>query len=311
MADQRPPLIWFNGQVVPWENAKVHVWSEVALRGASVFEGIRAYWQPEEKQYYCLALEDHLCRLFRSAKLLRFPVNITSSDFVQGIAELLTALDFRKHAYVRPTIYIDEGSYGFRQEEVRMGAYIGAFAVPHPLNAFTGIRCCVSSWKRSGDLNMPPRVKSGAAYQAFRLPRIEAEMHGYEDVILLNSKDSVAEASGACIFIIRDGVAITPPFSAGNLESITCKKVSEILTKEMGILVCQREIERTELYIADEVFFCSTLNTIQPVIEIDGIKIHDGKPGSITSRCRDRYFEICESGKEAPGGWLTPISAIA
>lgn len=307
MADQRPPFIWFNGEVVPWEKAKVHVWSEVALRGASVFEGIRAYWQSEEERYYCLALEEHFRRLFQSAFILRFPVHLTTADLTQGIKELLYALDLREHAYIRPTLYLDEGAYGYEVGKVSMGSYIGAFAVPHSPKVFTGIRCCVSSWRRASDLSLPPRVKSGAAYQGFRLPRIEAEIHGYDEVILLNAKDTVAETSGATIFIVRDGCAITPPSQAGNLESITRKKVTELLTSEFGILVLEREIDRTELYIADEIFTCGTLSTIQPVIEIDGLKISDGNVGPITSRCRDRYFNICESGKEAPSGWLTPM----
>lgn len=307
MAETRPPLIWFNGAVVPWEHAKVHVWSEVALRGTSVFEGIRAYWQTDEERYYCLALNEHLRRLFQSARLLHFPMHLSERDLIDGIRDLLSALDFREHAYVRPTIYIDEGSYAYRPDKVRMGSFIGAFAVPHPPKAFAGITCCVSSWQRSSDLSLPPRVKSGAAYQGFRLPRIEADMHGYDDVILLNNRGTVAEAAGAAVFIIRDGVAITPPNSAGNLESITRNKIMDVMTHELGIQVTLRDIDRTELYIADEVFLCGTLDTILPVIAVDGIDIRTGEPGPITCLCRDRYFEICQSGRQAPAGWLTAL----
>lgn len=307
MADQRPAFIWFNGKVVPWEEATVHVWSEVALRGTSVFEGIRAYWQPEEDRYYCLALEDHLLRLFQSALLLRLPVHVTTDNIRQGIKELLTTLNVHEPAYIRPTLYLDEGAYGYDASKVRMGFYIGAFAVPHSPKIFSGIRCCVSTWRRASDLSFPPRVKSGAAYQGFRLPRIEAELRGYDEVIILNAKESVAETSGAAIFIVRNGTAITPPALAGNLESITRKKVTELFISEFGIPVHEREIERTELYISDEVFTCGTLSTIQPVVEIDGIRIANGQPGPITCRCRDRYLQICASGKEAPPGWLTPL----
>jgi branched-chain amino acid aminotransferase len=304
---EKPELAWFNGRVVPWHEARVHVWSELAIRGTNVFEGLRAYWNEREERYYLLSLDPHLRRLYQSGRLLRFPPHLSVEVFRRAIFDLLTALDLREHAYVRPTIYIEEGRYGFEPGEIDMGAYVVAFPTPRPAQTLRGARCCVSSWRRSGELVFSPRIKAGAAYQAFRLPLIEAHERGFDDAILLNADDKVAEASGAAVFIIRDGTIITPPVTAGILESISRRNVIELLRAEHGKTVVEREIDRTELYIADEIFMCGTLCEIQPVIAVDGYTIGDGTPGPLTTVYRDRYFQICESGAEAPYGWLTPV----
>ena len=307
MKEYTPELIWFNGSLVPWEQASVHVWSEVAIRGANVFEGIRAYWHAEGGRYYVLDLDAHLCRLFQSAKLLKFPSYSSGAELRDAIFLLLRTLDFHEHAYVRPTLYIELGRYGFKSEQTTMGAHIAAFPIPHAPEIFTGIRCCVSSWRRFGELNLSPRIKAGGAYLGLRLARIEAAERGLDEAILLNDGGTIAEASGAAIFIVREGRIATPPVSAGILESFTRKNVLGLLRNELGVEAIEREITRTELYTADEVFLCGTLCEIQPVIEIDGYAVGGGRPGPITELCRDRYLEICESGAAAPAGWLTPV----
>ncbi len=307
MSDYTPKLIWFNGSIVPWEEATVQVWSELAIRGSSIFEGIQAYWQAEEGRYYLLDLDAHLRRFFHSAKLLRFPCHLSGEEIRKAIFSLLPALDYREHAHVRPTLYIDAGRYGYRPEDTKMGIHIAAFPLPRSPKLFTGIRCCVSSWRRIGDLGLSPRIKAGGSYLAMRLPRIEASERGLDEVILLNEHDTVSEASGATIFIIRDGCALTPPFSANILESVTRKRVLRLLSTELNVEAIEREITRTELYTADEVFLCGTLCEILPVVEIDGYTIGTGEPGLITVRCRDRYIQICESGATAPAGWLTLV----
>lgn len=307
MKESTPELIWFNGTLVPWEQARVHVWSELAIRGTNVFEGIRAYWNAEEDRYYILDLDAHLRRLFQSARLLKFPSYSSSAEMRDAIFLLLRTLNFREHAYVRPTLYIELGRYGFKSEQTTVGAHIAAFPIPHAPELFTGIRCCVSSWRRFGELHLSPRIKAGGAYLGLRLVRIEAAERGLDEAILLNDSGTVAEASGAAVFIVREGRIATPPISAGILESFTRRNVLGLLRNELEMEATEREITRTELYTADEVFLCGTLCEIQPVVEIDGYAIGDGQPGPITERCRDRYLEICEGGVAAPAGWLTPV----
>jgi branched-chain amino acid aminotransferase len=302
-----PDLIWFNGSLVPWEDAKVHVWSELAISGASVFEGIRAFWNPEEQRYYVLDLESHIRRLNESARLLKFPITTNFQITLQAISSLLTTLDLREHAYIRPTLYIDHGRYGSRPEETLSGMHIAAFPSPHSDALYRGIRCAVSSWRRSSELNLSPRIKAGGSYMAFRLPFIEARERGFDDVILLNNRDTVSESSGAAVFVVKGSVVATPPLCAGILESITRRRIISLLRDEFFMEVQEREIVRTELYTADEVFLCGTLCEVQPVVGIDGYLPGDGMPGPLTTRCRDYYIEICESGASAPSGWLTPI----
>jgi branched-chain amino acid aminotransferase len=307
MKDETPPLIWFNGSIVPWDQARVHVWTELAIRGASVFEGIRAYWTPKERRHYLLDLEDHLHRLFESAKLLKFPSHVSIDEMSMAIFSLLHSLNFCEHAYVRPTLYIEFGRYGFRPEQTTMGAHIAAFPIPHAPEMLAGIRCCISSWRRTSELSLSPRIKAGGAYLGLRLPRIEAAERELDEVILLNEHDTVAEASGGAVFIVRKGQIATPPLNAGLLESITRRRVMGLLRDEFDLQTIEREINRTELYTADEVLMCGTLCEILPIVEIDGYSIGNGQPGPITTRCRDRYLEICESGANAPEGWLTVV----
>lgn len=299
-----PELLWFNGAVIRWADAQVHAWSEVAVRGASVFEGIRAYWHRGSRQYYALSVPEHLQRLFQSAKLLRFPVTVTGTDLVRGASELLDALDYRQDAYVRPTLYLDDArGQGAGATDVTAGAYIVCFRAPGRTGP-DGIRCGVSSWRRPGDLTLSPRIKSGAGFLGLRLARIEAAERGFDEAIMLNDRGTVAEATGANVFIVRSGTAVTPPVTVGLLEGVTRARLLQLLPGALRVPVMEREVGRSELYAADEVFLCGTLHEIQPVVEIDGFPVGDGTPGPVTSQVRRHYLDSCQAGPHAPAGWL-------
>ncbi|MGH8574761.1 MAG: aminotransferase class IV, partial [Gammaproteobacteria bacterium] len=262
-----PEYMWLNGTVVRWADASLHVWSEVATRGASVFEGIRAYWHEASGSYYALSYPEHLRRLYQSAKLLRFPTSVGAAELTAGAAELLSKLDYREHAYVRPTLFLDDShGQGAGAVDASAGAYIVCFRMPRPADR-GGIRCGVSSWRRPGDLTLSPRIKSGAGFLGLRLPRIEAAERGFDDMIMLNERGTVAEATGANVFIVRDGVAITPPVTVGLLEGVTRARLLRMLPGTLGVSAVEREIGRSELYAADEVFICSTMHEILPVLE--------------------------------------------
>lgn len=304
----KPDYLYMNGKITPWNEATVHIWSEVAIRGANVFDSIRAYWNPSTASYNLLALDEHIERLLESARLLKIP-NLPSLDEIkEGVIELLHTLDFREHTFIRPTIYIESGRYGRLPEETEVGYYIVAFPTPHSNELFTGIKCCVSSWRRSNELTISPRIKAGSSYMALRLPKIEAIEGGYDDAILLNDQGTVSEATGATLFIVKKDKIITPPVHAGILESITREKLMLLLLEEMGYQVIEREIARTELYSAQEVFLCGTLSEVQPVINIDGYTIGSGAVGNITSMLQKRFLNICELEESPPQGWLTKIS---
>lgn len=301
-----PEYLWFNGKLTKWPNAKVHIWSEVAKRGANVFDGIRAFWLAESATYNLLGVDEHLARLYESAALLQIPVPYRVSELKEGIMELVKALDFREHLWVRPTIYIDAGRYGYDPESTETGAYIVAFPVGHSDTMDRGITCCVSSWRRSQENSMSPRIKAGSSYMTFRLPRIEAQRLGYDEALLLNERGTVAEASGASVFVIKSGVAYTPPLYSDILESLTRTYVMQLL-EQMGVRVVEREIARTELYVADEIFLCGTLSEIQPVAQVDFYPLKS-QVGPITSQLINRYLAICDKGESIPEGWMTGVS---
>lgn len=299
MYEVAPDLIWWNGDIVPWGNARVHVTSEVAMRGTNVFEGLRAYWQPGHGRHAVVYAERHLARLDQSARLLRFPADDAAEHIAQlrrGIPELVRALAHEGDLYLRPTLYIDEGRYGWRPGHVRLGSYIAGHPTgPRPS---APMNCVVSSWRRTPDQAISPLIKVGAAYQAFRLPRIEAEMAGADEAILLNTNDTVAETGGAAVFLVRDGQAITPPLADGVLDSITRKAVIGLLRSRLGVPVVERSVPRTELYTADEAFVCGTLDEIRIVGTIDGLPIGSGTP-TVAPAVRDLYLAVC-SGKDEP-----------
>ncbi|MCK5241111.1 branched-chain amino acid transaminase [bacterium] len=305
-----PQYIWFNGKLCPWHEATVHVWSELATRGANVFEGIRCYKQ-KDGSFALLSLDRHLARLFDSVRLLRMSSSYTSDQLSIGIAELIHTLSLNQHVYIRPTIYIEYGRYGDIYKDAEYGAYIVAFSIPRNTDVTKGIRCGVSSWRRSGDLMMSPLIKAGAAYQAFRLPIIEARRQGYDEAILLNANDYVAETTGSTIFIVRRGEIITPPLSAGILESITRSHIIKLVESKLGKTVIERDITRTELYLADELFLAGTLAELTPVLSIDDQPIGNGQVGLITETLRTTYLDICEGITSDHFGWMTPLSQLS
>lgn len=304
-----PDHMWLNGKVVDWANAQVHVWSEAATRGASVFEGIRGYWHEPTGSYYALSYQQHLRRLYQSAKLLRFPSTVGPDELSAGMAQLLRQLDYREHAYLRPTLYLDDShGQGAGAIEVSTGAYVVCFRMPRPAQR-DGIRCGVSSWRRPGDLTLSPRIKSGAGFLALRLPRIEAAERGFDDMIMLNEHGTVAEATGANVFVVREGTTITPPVTVGLLEGVTRARLLRLLP-ELGVPVLERELGRSELYAADEVFLCSTLHEILPVLQVDGFTIGDGRPGPVSTRAAEHYVRNCDAGPDAAPGWLQLLTSV-
>ncbi|MFJ4622469.1 aminotransferase class IV [Streptomyces sp. NPDC088812] len=310
MYEKNPAVLWWNGRVVPWADATVHVTSEVATRGTNVFEGLRAYWQPEQERHAVVQFTAHLDRLAQSARLIRLPAEATAEHIAQlrtGVTELVQALGPGRDLYLRPTLYIDQGRYGWRPEDVTLGSYIAAYETdPTPTAPMS---CIVSTWRRTADSAISPLIKVGAAYQAFRLPRIEAAAQGVDEAILLNSRDTVAETGGAAIFLIRDGAAVTPPLADGVLDSITRRTVIALLREEVGIPVVERSVPRTELYTADEAFLCGTLDEIRGIGAIDGLPFPSAT-GPVTTAVRDAYLARCRGLRASEPGVLHLIDHL-
>lgn len=280
MYETTPDRIWWNGQIVPWADARIHVTSEVATRGMNLFEGMRAYWWPEVGAHGVVYRDRHFVRLRDSARLTRMPPRAAQrwiEALRDGCDALLRDLGHRGDLYLRPTVYIDTGRYGWREEEVTLGAYVAAY----PADELIGrpVRAIVSSWRRTPDSSISPLIKVGAAYQAFRLPRIEAAERGADEAIVLNQYDAVAETGGAALFMVRHGEVVTPPLADGVLDGITRAAVIRLLRTRLGRPVVERSVPRSELGIAEEIFLCGTLDEIRPVVSVDGLPIAEGPVG--------------------------------
>jgi branched-chain amino acid aminotransferase len=307
-----PAYLWWNGERRRWDDATVHItevgWSTVG----AVFEGIRAYWNDDDEELYVFRLREHLERLHRSMKLVRLPIRYSVAELTEAIIELLRANESREDSYVYPMAYTAD-SYTHRYDLPEQASALVIHTKRMPSHLGTGLRyrTRVSSWRRISDDVMPPRVKNLSNYRNGQLARMEALQDGYDNAILLNAQGKVAEAPGACIMHIRDGRLITPDLSSSVLESITRDALLVLAREVLGIPVEERQVDRTELYTADEVFICGTAAEITPVVAIDKYDIGSGEAGPVTTEL-ERLFQAVLRGKESRFvHWRTPVGVRA
>jgi branched-chain amino acid aminotransferase len=303
-----PKYVWMSGNLVEWERATVHAsmlgWSAISM----VFEGIRGYWNPEKEQLYIFELDAHLKRLSQSMKIMRMTSRWSREELARHIIELAGANEFHGDCYIQPLAYFGELMPGYLPMVERPGEItIMSRASTSILGANKVINCGVSSWTRLSDNVMPPRAKAVANYQNSRYVADEAALHGYDFGIILNQQGKVAEVSYACLYIVRDGVAITPPVTAGILESITRVVVRQLLEQELGVRVVERDVDRTELYVADEAFICGTGAELQAIGSIDKYQVGDGGAGPITSRLEQLYHDIVRGRDTRYAEWRASV----
>ncbi|MEO7194980.1 MAG: aminotransferase class IV [Pseudonocardiaceae bacterium] len=290
MYEVDPKLIWWNGAVVPWQDAQVHVTSETALRGLNVFEGIRGYWRPGQCCHAVVSLTAHLERLGDSARLLHIPHDGLIPMMRQGISELLDALSPCGDVYLRPTLYLETGRYSSARDTVSTGAFIACHATdPTSDHSMT---CVVSSYQRIPEAALSTLAKNGAAYTAFRLARLEALRAGADEAILLNARGTVAETAGASVFAVRRGRLVTPPLADGVLDSLTRATVIKLAWAVLSLTVEERSLSRSEIYTADEVFVTGTLDEVRLVASIDGHVPRD-RAAPVGSALRSAYRAMC------------------
>ena len=304
--------VWLDGKLVPWAQATMHVSAECVLRGENVFEGIRAYWNEEEQQLYLFRHADHIARLRQGARIMRMTIPYSDAEIEAASLELIRACRYRGSVHYRPVAYFAEGELThYLPEEIRTGFFILAFSMPSKPAIETGVKSCVSTWRRNGDLAAPSRVKSGANYHNSRLAYIEARLNGFGPPVMLNAAGKVAEGPGACIMIVRRGKLVTPPVTADILESITRETLIELARDVLGLEVVEREVDRSELYVCDEAFFCGSGAEVLPMASIDHYAIGDGTPGPITRRLQALYFEVARGQHAQYRHWLTPVYGAA
>lgn len=301
---QRPDWVWFDGALRPWDDAVLHISSEAVVRGLNVFEGLKGYWQPDGG-FGFVHLRRHYDRLRRSAKLLHIPVDFTYEQLEHACGELTRAL-YRPESefYIRATLFVVEGHYGMGtvSDLVLTGYHQERKGLHDP------IPVGVSTWRRPADVAMPTRIKTGSNYQIARIARIEGRSRGYEDMILLNTQGRVAESTGACALVVRDGRLITPPASEGALESITVDVLFDIAAG-LGIETERRAVERSELHIADELAIAGTIAEVQPIASVDEYSLPEEQP--IVSMLAKRYLDAVTGVEPHPAVELAPVTPAA
>ena len=298
---------YFRGDFVPLRDANVNVMTHAFNYGTAVFEGVRAYWNADDEQLYALELLAHYRRIKASARLLMMEIPQSAEKLAEITVELLRRDGLREDAYVRPIVYKSSETIGVRLHN--LDADVTIFSIPFGqyIDTEGGIRAMVSSWRRTDDNAIPARGKITGAYVNGALAKSEAQLNGFDEAIVLTADGHVSEGSAENLFIIRDGVLITPPVTDNVLEGITRRRMLELARNDLGLETDERSIDRTELYVADEVFLCGTGAQISPVIEIDRRTIGTGRPGATTKDLSRRYFDAVRGKVPAYRDWLTPV----
>jgi len=297
---QEPKYVYMGGGLRLWKEATLHVGCEAVTRALNVFEGLKGYWKPDGP-FGIVQLRQHYERLCRSARLLHIPIDSSFEHYRDAIAKLAAALlTPDSDMWFRTTLYAIEGQWGEGTvADLVITAYHQDKKVPDPINLG------ISTWRRSPDVSLPARAKAGANYQVARLARIEGRTRGCQDMVLLNASGRVAEATGSCVVMVRDGTVFTPPATEGALESITLDIV-EALAHSMEIPFIRRPIDRTELLVADEIAICGTLAELVLVESIDGFPLNP--ESRLLRSLQNRFFRAARDIEPHPSVELMVVS---
>ena len=304
---QTTKYIWFNGEMVEWDRAQVHVMTHALHYGSSVFEGIRAYDTPNGTAIF--RLKEHIQRLFDSAKIYWMEMPFDKAAIEQACCDIVTKNDM-KSAYLRPLAFIGNVGLGVLPKSDKVEVMIGAL----PWGAYlgddalaNGVDVMVSSWSRLAPNTIPTGAKAGGNYLSSQLIAREARRNGYMEGIALDVNGYISEGSGENLFIIKNGVLYTSPTTSGILPGITRDSIMT-LARELGYTIREESLQREALYLADEIFMCGTAAEITPVSSVDRMQIGEGRRGPITEAIQKAFFGLFNGETEDKWGWLTPVS---
>jgi branched-chain amino acid aminotransferase len=297
---------YFEGRFVPMREAKVSIMTHAFMYGTAVFEGIRAYWNEEQGRLYGLFLREHMERIRRSCRIMLMEP-VPEVDELVGLAvETARRNAFREDVYIRPSFYKSTRAIGVRLHHLEHQLYILAIPFGNYIDVEHGVRVMTSSWRRNADEALPARGKIVGGYVNMAFQKSEAEMNGFDEAIVLTPDGHASEASAANMFVVRDGVVLTPPVSDDILEGITRRAMIR-LAQDEGLPVEIRSIDRSELYVADEVILCGTGVQVSPVIEVDHRTVGSGAIGPVGRSLSRRYFDAVRGRDPRYMDWLTPI----
>lgn len=298
---------FFGGRIVPIDQAKVSVRTHTMNYGTGCFEGIRAYWNEDEEQLLVFKLREHYLRFLDSCSVLLINLPYSADDLCDVTLDLIRREGFRGDTYIRPLAYKADELIGVRLHNLTDAVTIFATPFGRYVEAEEGARVQVSSWRRIDDNAIPARAKIVGAYVNSAFAKTEAQLNGFDEAIVLNQDGHVSEGSAENLFMVRGGVLITPRCSDNILEGITRDVVMQLARERMGLTVVERPIDRTELYVADEVFFTGTGVQIAAITEVDRRPVGGGRMGPVVQELRQLYFDVVRGRVPAYRHWCTAV----
>jgi branched-chain amino acid aminotransferase len=299
--------VFLDGELVRYQDAYLPPMTHALHYGTGCFEGIRAYWSTSQNQLYLLQAEAHYVRLRRSAAILRLDLPNATDELVRLTVELLRRNDARTDTYIRPLVFVSAEEIGVRLHDLQQSFLIYTAPLGEYIATEGGIRCMTSSWRRIADSAIPARAKISGSYVNSALAKSEAMENGFDEAIMLTHDGHVSEGSAENLFMLRDGIFVTPPVTEDILEGITRNLLIGLIRDDLGLEVVERSIDRTELYTCDELLLCGTGAQVSPVVEVDRRTVGDGRVGRQTRRLQDLYFRAVRGEESRYRDWLTPV----
>jgi len=311
MSNALPLLCYFQGKVMPLSEAKVGILTHALSYGTGCFEGIRAYYNEKHQQLYGFRVREHYERLHQSCRILMMDLTLSPDELVEITNDLLARSDIRQDAYIRPMVYKADEIIGVRLHNLRNDMYITVQPFGNYIDIDRALKVGISSWKRIDDNMLPARAKVTGAYVNSAFAKSEAQMNGFDEAIMLDHGGHVSEGSAENLFMIRNGIAYTPPVTENILEGITRLTIMTLLREELRMEVVERPIDRTELYICDELILCGTGAQIAPVGSVDHRPIGNGGVGELGRTLQALYFEVVRGNVPKYRDWCSPVYAAA
>ena len=300
------PYAYFKKQIVPLAEAKIGVMTHAFNYGTGVFEGIRGNWNESHEQLYVFRIRDHFDRLRKSCRIMQIDLPYDNEQLVSTLTRVVEMSGYHEDVYIRPLAYKSSEVLGVRLHDLEDDLLIFVAPFGPYLDIEKGARCQTSSWRRVADTGIPARAKVTGIYANSALAKTEANLNGFDEAIMLDERGHISEGSGENIFVVIGGRIITPPPSSDILVGITRDTVMTLARTELGIEVVERDIDRTEIYTADECFMTGTAAHVTPVVELDRRPVGDGKMGRITGELVSLYFDIIKGNNPKYSHWCTP-----
>lgn len=305
-----PKFAYFEGQIVPYANAKVGVLTHALNYGTAAFGGLRGYWNADERQLYLFRPLNHYTRLLNSAKMLCMEFEHTPESLTEVTIQLLQKEDYRQDVYIRPLVYKADEGIGVKLHGVRDALSMVSLPFDRYVANDTNAHVTFSSWRRVDDNVIPARGKVTGAYANSAFIKTDAVRAGFDEALVLNQDGHISEGSAENIFMVRDGILITPPITDNVLEGITRHSVMELAEKELGLTVIERSIDRTEVFICDELFMTGTAAQVTAITRVDFRAVGDGKMGPITAKLREVFDQTVRGKNPKFKNWNIPVYGL-